>query len=1255
MGERGGSIVQGVGEFCPAKEKVEDWLERLDVALDMGCISEARLRRLILIRDLGAKAFSEVKAKLAPRLLKDVEEKEIRKIMVEIYSNEKTSPTVSLLELLNMRQGEESLREFGLLIRRSARECSLEEWGKGKEQFLSLIFLNGLKDEIVKRVLMASKELNLDKLIEIGRSHEIVHQKGTVVAYVKNERKSQFKCMCCGRNGHTKERCRLKDRECHGCGRKGHLKNMCKNGNKKGTMGNVDVEYDSESEEEMYHLDEISTGKNKNLSGLVRVSIMDQNIMFKLDTGADKSIISKNVWEQLGKPALVTKNINENLFDVNGQKLEILGYLRCKISIKNVEYPAELRVFERNKCLIGKDLIMAVKLDLNSLFYEMDDITKGEGFSASDQTQVFIQKYPRLFDTQRNDGSKLTAKLILKKDHIPKFVPPRRHPYALRDKVNEELRRMIAMNVIKPVPTSKWSSPICAVLKPDGSVRICGDYSKTVNPQLDIEQFPIPSLYEALDKVSNCSIYGKIDLKNAFNQLHMDKEGAEILSLSTPLGLMSVLRLQPGVASAPAIFQNAMYSRLSLVSNCSCYFDDIIVGSDSKLNLVKKLDEVLGILDNMGLVVNPKELELFKSEVLFLGHIISSQGRRPSPEKIQGILCLKTPKNAAEVHTFIGKCLHYADYIKNASLKARPLYNLIRKGTKFIWSEVENKAFLELKKDLETITTLTLFDEKKIVVLACDASEFGLGSVLLLRDPVTKKERPFAHASRTFSGSQRNWSQLDKEAAGIIFGVTKFQDFLLGRQFVLQTDSKPLTYLFGDKAGLPITALKRVDRWSIILQRFTYSIEYVKTGEFSKVDCLSRLPSSEILPDDVEVLEVEDAMLNNVPLDLGRIREAQSNDKIISIVSQLVLTTFPEYIKDAEIKEFKKYQFELSVIKGVLFRNNCVVIPEKLKNEVLKLLHQGHFGSSKIKMLARSYVFWPGYTNDIEVMVKGCRTCQEFGDPKTNEGLHSWEKAPSPWFRIHMDFAGPFMGSMWLLIVCAMSKFPHVYRMSKTESVNIIYCLKELFALHGNPVQLVTDNGRNFTSREMSRFLASRKIVHIRTPAFHPMSNGQCERFVKTFKQSMNKLTESYSIEESVQIFLQQFRITPNKFNKISPSEAMFRRQIRTTLNCLLEEPADDIVNKKFTVLYDQGEEVYTRNYKASSKKVWEPAIIDSQHAPNLYFVKTETVPKKLVHTSQLKSSGEPAKGLKKWDQPGLSFSRSYNSRVTRNPQPKYK
>uniref|UniRef100_A0A0K0FX82 Reverse transcriptase domain-containing protein n=1 Tax=Strongyloides venezuelensis TaxID=75913 RepID=A0A0K0FX82_STRVS len=240
----------------------------------------------------------------------------------------------------------------------------------------------------------------------------------------------------------------------------------------------------------------------------------------------------------------------------------------------------------------------------------------------------------------------------------------------------------------------------------------------------------------------------------------------------------------------------------------SCYLDDIIIAGISKHDLIQRLNMVFQKLNEMGLVVNAKKLEILKEKVVFLDHLINKEGRKPNPDKIQGIIAMKRSQSQAEVHTFIGKCMHYANYIKNATLKAKPLYELIKKGTVFEWSNVHEKCFQDLKRELMEITMLSHYDGTQLLVLATDASEYGAGAVLLMRDE-KKKERPLAHASKTFSKKQRNWSQLDKEAAAIIFGVIKFSDFLLFKRFVLQTDSKPLTYIYHEKANLPITVIKR--------------------------------------------------------------------------------------------------------------------------------------------------------------------------------------------------------------------------------------------------------------------------------------------------------------------------------------------------------------------------------------------------------------------------------------------------------------
>uniref|UniRef100_A0A0K0FW90 RNA-directed DNA polymerase n=1 Tax=Strongyloides venezuelensis TaxID=75913 RepID=A0A0K0FW90_STRVS len=357
---------------------------------------------------------------------------------------------------------------------------------------------------------------------------------------------------------------------------------------------------------------------------------------------------------------------------------------------------------------------------------------------------------------------------------------------------------------------------------------------------------------------------------------------------------------------------------------------------------------------------------------------------------------------------------------------------------------------------------------------------------------------------------------------------------------------------------------------------------------------------------------------------------------------------------DEEIKKYQIFQNELSVVNGVLFRNICVVIPESLREKVLTLLHDGHFGATKVKLLARSYCFWPGISESIELMTKGCESCQLYGDTKTNEDLHSWQKTEKPWQRVHIDFAGPFLGFMWLLVTDSYSKFPHVVKMGRTESKDVIVVLRQIFSLYGNPVQLVSDNGRNFISNEMETFLEKRRVSHIRTPVFHPMSNGHCERLVKTFKVSMKKLVETgLGLDEALDRFLFNFRIMPHGKGKESPSELLFGRRIRSNLDALREEPIKPIINKELKEKFKKGEEVYVRDYK--SEKNWEHGKVNGIAGSNLYYVQTPTVKNKLVHTSQLKQNVGTKKIFSKSIGPTTSEKRMLPDRSVKSKVGSYK
>ena len=186
-----------------------------------------------------------------------------------------------------------------------------------------------------------------------------------------------------------------------------------------------------------------------------------------------------------------------------------------------------------------------------------------------------------------------------------------------------------------------------------------------------------------------------------------------------------------------------------------------------------------------------------------------------------------------------------------------------------------------------------------------------------------------------------------------------------------------------------------------------------------------------------------------------------------------------------------------------------VVIPVKLRRQVLDLLHASHPGIVKMKLLARSYVWWPGIDKDIEILVKQCSGCQMQQKEPQSCNLHPWEWPSSPWERVHVDLTGRFLNNMFFVVVDAHSKWPEIVTMNSTTAERTVEELRTTFARNGLPKQLVSDNGVQFTSEIFQKFMKDNGILHLRSAPFKPSTNGLAERFIGTFKSSMQAMTMS--------------------------------------------------------------------------------------------------------------------------------------------------
>ena len=420
-----------------------------------------------------------------------------------------------------------------------------------------------------------------------------------------------------------------------------------------------------------------------------------------------------------------------------------------------------------------------------------------------------------------------------------------------------------------------------------------------------------------------------------------------------------------------------------------------------------------------------------------------------------------------------------------------PLHELLRKDTCWKWGTEQQEAFEKAKNRLQSSDVLMHYEPKKELLVCCDASPYGIGAVLahVMEDG---SEKPVAYASRTLSTAERNYGHLDKEALAVVFAVKKFHQFLFGRHFKIYTDHKPLLGLLNPERATPLMASSRMQRWALTLLAYEYDLLYRPGEQNANADALSRLPLPDLpettpVPGDiVDLLET----INASPVDAAKVKLWTARDPVLSQVLQFVLYGWPLTVEEETLKPYFARREELSVHAGCLLWGSRVVIPPQGREEVLNVLHESHPGIVRMKSLARSYVWWPKMDARLEENVKSCATCQSHQSKPPCSPLHPWEWPGRPWSRVHVDYAGPFMGKMFLLIIDAHSKWMDIHCVNSATSSMTIEKLRTTFASHGLPEIVVTDNGPNFMSSEFKSFLQKNGIRHITSAPYHPLSNG---------------------------------------------------------------------------------------------------------------------------------------------------------------------
>ncbi|XP_057200295.1 retrovirus-related Pol polyprotein from transposon 297 [Triplophysa rosa] len=440
-------------------------------------------------------------------------------------------------------------------------------------------------------------------------------------------------------------------------------------------------------------------------------------------------------------------------------------------------------------------------------------------------------------------------------DPRPFRLPYRKIPASQWQDVRRLLVEMETAGVIRPSKIP-YASPVVVVTKKDGSLRLCIDYRK-LNSCVTRDAFPLPRIEEALEALGQAKYFSTLDLTSGYWQVEVAEQDKHKTAFSTPMGLFEANRMPFGLQNAPSTFQRMMTSCFGDLNftHLLIYLDDIIIFSKSFNEHLERLQLAFDRLREHGLKLKPSKCQLVRKEVQYLGHLVSAEGIRTDPEKINKVKDWERPTNRMEVLRFLGFSGYYRRYVKGYSNMAAPLYRLTsgdpkkkkrgaQKGTgpdqPFLWTAECEEAFQFLKEKLISAPVLGYPDYSQPFLLQTDASGMGLGAVLVqVQDGV---ERVIAYASRGLSPPETRYPAHKLEFLALKWAVTdKFHDHLYGRKFSVLTDNNPLKYVM-TSSKLDATG----QRWVSHLSTFDFDIQYRRGQDNSNADALSRMSNQEV-------------------------------------------------------------------------------------------------------------------------------------------------------------------------------------------------------------------------------------------------------------------------------------------------------------------------------------------------------------------------------------------------------------------------
>lgn len=990
----------------------------------------------------------------------------------------------------------------------------------------------------------------------------------------------------------------------------------------------------------------VDTGSNKNFihPKFAKISHAVQSPFYVSSVGGDIKIESFSQ----GKIFAPYSNINVKLFHLPMLKTfdAIIGHDTLK-EIKAVIDTSKEKLIIDSKFeipLLQRKLQMINKIDIRDEHLETHE---------KEKLHNLLEQYKDLFQPP-NEKLTFTTKVnadIRTIDDNPIYSKLYPYPQALKNEVCTQIDKMLQDGIIRP-SRSPYNSPVWIVPKKlDASgqkkYRLVIDYRK-LNQKTISDRYPIPDTSTILANLGKMKYFTTLDLASGFHQIPLNGKDVEKTAFSVNNGKYEFVRLPFGLKNAPAIFQRVMDDVLHeyIGKICYVYIDDIIVFGETLEEQLSNLKIILETLRNANFKIQLDKSEWLKPEVEFLGFIVSRNGLKPNPKKIESIQNYPEPSSLKELRAFLGLSGYYRRFVKNYSKIAKPLTKFLKgenghrqisknesKNFKILLDYEGKKAFKLLKEILSSEDVLAFPDFSKPFLLTTDASNKAIGAVL--SQNFNDGERPITFISKTLSNTEENYATNEKEMLAIVWALHTLRNFIYGHKIIIYTDHQPLTYTISPKNNNA-----KLKRWKAFIEEHDHEICY-KPGKANIVaDALSRIQINSLTATQHSAEEDDSSFIPSTEAPINVFKN-QLFFKIGTRSSYGLVVPFDNYkrhifieprFSSAYLKEQLKKFLNPNVINGIYTDEPIMATIQEIYREMfnprlikarfsqskvqdlnnlekqleeIKKVHQFAHRNSKenSEQLLKTFYF-PKMTRMVEDFVKNCEICKTEKYQRNPQKFISF-KTPipnQPCEIVHVDIFTYDQDHLFLTSIDKFSKYLK-YRAIESKSLfDIEDALLDLMHEWNIPRMIIMDNESSFNSNVVEQRLRNLNIEIYKTPINRSETNGQIERCHSTLREiarCIKKELPEIDVSQLIRSAVHKYNNTIHSFVKNTPhniyigevnrnlsTQEIDRRKAKTHENVikLYKKKNENIQDKNYPI-YEPGSYAFEKSKEISKRK----------------------------------------------------------------------